>query len=170
MTRPEALDPQPLLRYLHEHGVVHIIIGGVAVAAHGYARPTQDLDVVPGANRDNLARLAAALAEINANPAEGGDFASEEFPMDATDVDDLALGRNFRLETDLGPLDVMQWIAGVDADDLYGELDRDAIAFTLDELPLRYCGLAPTRHEGGRGPPARSRRSRASLVAGALDD
>lgn len=31
----EALDPQPLLRFLHERNVAYIIIGGVAVAAHG---------------------------------------------------------------------------------------------------------------------------------------
>jgi hypothetical protein len=39
MSTPEALDPEPLLRFLHVKGVAHIIIGGVAVAAHGYARP-----------------------------------------------------------------------------------------------------------------------------------
>ena len=30
-----ALDPEPLLRFLHEQGVAHISIGGVAVAAPG---------------------------------------------------------------------------------------------------------------------------------------
>jgi len=58
MTAREALDPEPLLRFLHEKGVAHIIIGGVAVAAHGYVRPTKDLDVVPAPDRANLVRLA----------------------------------------------------------------------------------------------------------------
>jgi hypothetical protein len=40
---PDALDLQPLLRFLNENEVAHIIIGGVAVAAHGYARPTMPL-------------------------------------------------------------------------------------------------------------------------------
>jgi hypothetical protein len=31
----DALDPEPLLRFLHEQGIAHILIGGVAVAAHG---------------------------------------------------------------------------------------------------------------------------------------
>jgi hypothetical protein len=35
----EALDPEPLLRFLHERGIQHILIGGVAVAARGYRRP-----------------------------------------------------------------------------------------------------------------------------------
>ena len=34
----EALNPEPLLRALHEAGVRHIIIGGFAVNAHGRSR------------------------------------------------------------------------------------------------------------------------------------
>lgn len=145
MTAPEALDPEPLLRFLDERRVVHIVIGGVAVAAHGYARPTKDLDIVPRGDHENLARLAQALAEIHASAAELGDFAADEFATDATDAEDLAGGGNFRLETDLGPLDVMQWVAGVDTDDLFAELDGMALSFTLDGIALRYCGLGHLR-------------------------
>ncbi len=142
---PDALDPQPLLRFLHERNVAHIIIGGVAVAAHGYPRPTMDLGVVPDPDRNNLTRLAAALGELHAVPAEGDEFAPAELPMDASDVEDLAGGGNFRLDTDLGPVDVMQWVAGIDADNLYDELDASALSFTLDDIPLRYCGLGHLR-------------------------
>ena len=142
---PDALDPQPLLRFLHEHDVTHIIIGGVAVAAHGYARPTMDLDIVPDPDRSNLTKLAGALGELHATPAEGNDFASAEFPMNPRTVNDLAAGGNFRLDTDLGPLDLMQWISGIDVDNLYAELVDSALAFTLDDLPLHYCGLAHLR-------------------------
>jgi hypothetical protein len=44
---PEVLDPLPLLRFLHERGVEYIVIGGVAVSAHGFVRPSKDLDIVP---------------------------------------------------------------------------------------------------------------------------
>jgi hypothetical protein len=141
----EALDPEPLLRFLHGRGVEHVLIGGVAVAAHGYRRPSKDLDIVPSPDRGNLARLADALRALHARPAELGDFDADEMPMDATRTGDLGLGGNFRLETDLGALDVMQWISGVDADDLYAELDRDALAFQLDGVPVRYCSLAHLR-------------------------
>ncbi|MDX6689872.1 MAG: hypothetical protein QOG15_1329 [Solirubrobacteraceae bacterium] len=154
MSAPEALDPEPLLRFLHDEDVAHIIIGGVAVAAHGYARPTKDLDVVPRADPANLGRLAKALAAIHATAAELGDFTADELPMDATDADDLAAGGNFRVETDLGPLDVMQWVAGVETEDLYAELDREALHFTLDGIPVRYCGLAHLRAmKGAAGRP-----------------
>ena len=141
----EALDPEPLLRFLHERGVEHILIGGVAVAAHGYRRPSRDLDIVPSLAPGNLNRLAGALRALHARAADLGDFDADEVPMDATRSEDLALGGNFRLDTDLGALDVMQWIAGVDADDLYAELDRDALSFSLDDVPVRYCSLAHLR-------------------------
>jgi predicted nucleotidyltransferase len=146
-TRPprravEALDPEPLLRFLDARGVEHILIGGVAVAAHGYRRPSTDLDIVPAGDPENLGRLADALAAIRARPAELGDFDAGEMPADATRVEDLVLGGNFRLETDLGSLDVMQWVSGVEADDLYAELDRQALEFWLDGVRVRYCGLA----------------------------
>ena len=141
----DALDPQPLLRFLYERDVAHIIIGGVAVAAHGYPRPTMDLDVVPDPDRGNLTRLADALGELHAVPAEGDEFAAAEFPTDASSADDLAAGGNFRLDTDLGPLDVMQWVAGIEVDNLYAELATSALAFTLDDLPLHYCGIGHLR-------------------------
>jgi len=71
---------------LYEREIAHIIIGGVAVAAHGYPRPTMDLDVVPDPDRINLTRLADALAELHAVPAEGDEFAAAEFPTDASSV------------------------------------------------------------------------------------
>jgi hypothetical protein len=141
----EALDPEPLLRFLHERGVEHILVGGVAVAAHGYRRPSNDLDIVPAPDAENLARLASALIALHARPAELGDFEANEMPADATSADDLAHGGNFRLETDLGALDIMQWISGIDANDLFGELDRDALMFTLDDVPVRYCSLGHLR-------------------------
>ena len=79
---------------------------------------------MPAPDRANLACLAAALTALHARPAELGDFDASEMPMDVTNVDDLALGGNFRLDTLLGALDVMQWIAGIDADDLYAEVAR----------------------------------------------
>jgi hypothetical protein len=90
---------------------------------------------VPDPDRGNLTRLADALRELHAVPAEGDDFTPAEFPIDACDVEDLAAGRNFRLGTDLGALDVMQWIAGVEVEDLHSELAARALSFTLDDLP-----------------------------------
>ncbi len=40
-----ALDVDALLRALYEHEVDFVVIGGLAVAAHGYVRATKDLDM-----------------------------------------------------------------------------------------------------------------------------
>jgi hypothetical protein len=137
---PEALDPVPLLRHLHEHGVEHIAIGGLAVSAHGHVRTSKDLDVVPNPVHENLERLAAALADLNAVDEEAGDFDPGEIPMLALRVEDLSQG-NFCLATDLGRLDIFQWVSGIEADNLYAELDREALAGKVEGIPVRVCGL-----------------------------
>ncbi len=138
---PEALDPVPLLKHLQEHGVEHIAIGGLAVSAHGHVRTSKDLDVVPNPAHENLERLAAALADVNAVDDETGDFDPDEIPMSALRVEDLSQGGNFCLATDLGRLDVFQWVSGVEVDDLYAELDREALTGSVESVSVRVCGL-----------------------------
>ena len=62
----EAFDPEALLEVLSRNGVEFVIIGGVGVALHGSALVTQDLDICPSSGLENLARLAAALTEVDA--------------------------------------------------------------------------------------------------------
>ena len=62
----DALDPVPLLTYLHEQGVEHIVVGGFAVNAHGFIRVTKDLDIVPRPTGENLTRLAKVLRDLDA--------------------------------------------------------------------------------------------------------
>jgi hypothetical protein len=49
------------------------------------------------------------------------------------------------LLTDLGRLDVMQWLSGVDTDDLYGELNPDIVEGSVDGIPVRVCSLEHLR-------------------------
>jgi len=142
---PEALDPLPLLRALHERGIAYIVVGGFAVNAHGFIRVTKDLDIVPNPVRENLQRLAAMLDELGARVLDTGDFEPQELPADPTRADDLAMGGNFCVLTDIGRLDVMQWLSGVDFDDLYAALDPETIDSTVDGIPVRVCGLEHLR-------------------------
>jgi predicted nucleotidyltransferase len=138
---PDALDPLPLLRSLHERGIEHIIVGGFAVNAHGYIRVTKDLDIVPRPAEENLGKLAEMLRDLDATVLDTSDFKAEEIPADPTNVADLALGGNFCLLTDLGRLDVMQWLGGIDTEDLYTELARGALESSVAGVPVRVCGL-----------------------------
>ncbi|CAN5825957.1 hypothetical protein BH18ACT13_BH18ACT13_19030 [soil metagenome] len=129
------LQPLELLRVLREHQVDFLVIGGFAVAAHGYLRATKDVDVIPSSNRENLERLAAALAQLDARQ-ELGDFRAEEMPLEL-DVSGLEQGGNWFLSTRYGRLDVMQAVEGARSYERLREaaIMRGGIAYVgLDDL------------------------------------
>lgn len=100
MTRREVpLDAAHLLRALDRAAVEFVVVGGLAVQAHGHVRTTQDLDVVPDHSPENLSRLADALATLGARPA--GAMAGEPPSADA-----LARADVVTLDTDVGGIDV----------------------------------------------------------------
>ncbi len=71
-TPERPLDLRELFRVLADHGVDYLVIGGVAAQVHGRRRTTKDLDVTPAPDPENFERLTAALAALNAHPAELG--------------------------------------------------------------------------------------------------
>lgn len=145
MTSP--LDVSGLLRRLGTAGVDYVLIGGLAVNAHGVIRATKDVDICPNPARDNLERLASLLRELDARQlgvSEDG-FEEDELPMDPRRPDDLAQGGNFRLETSLGILDVMQWLPGIDAEHAYSTLAADAEQARAFGIAVRVCSLSALR-------------------------
>ena len=69
MQAPDRVfDAQEILRVLVTHQVDFLVVGAVAVQAHGYIRSTLDLDVVVRPTALNLSRLAEALADLEAEP------------------------------------------------------------------------------------------------------
>ena len=78
---PQQLDADTILRVLVEHGVEFVVVGGFAVALHGFPRATKDLDIVPGQDAENHNRLYEALSNLDAQPVEIGDFRPEELPV-----------------------------------------------------------------------------------------
>jgi predicted nucleotidyltransferase len=73
VTRRETpLDAALILQALDRHGVEYVLIGGLAVQAHGHVRTTQDVDVFPAGDTANLERLAAALVDLGARPGRSG--------------------------------------------------------------------------------------------------
>lgn len=91
MGRPPDLSERPLdltrlLEALARHGVDYVVIGGVAAQVHGHRRTTMDLDLTPGTDPENMRRLAAALSELEAQPADP-DLAGGE--ISATDPEHL---------------------------------------------------------------------------------
>jgi hypothetical protein len=63
-----VFDAQRILGVLLAHQVEFLVVGAVAVQAHGYIRSTLDLDIIPRPSPLNLSRLAEALADLEAEP------------------------------------------------------------------------------------------------------
>ncbi len=146
-------EPDDLLLALTNAEVEFVIIGGVAVGVHGFARATKDLDIVPAPTSENMERLAQALTTIGAQHIGVGDFSPEEFPFDPTDPVQLQEGANFRLDTSHGPLDIMQWVAGIDADLAYSELAPKALTVAFRDTEIQVCNLdhlVAMKHAAGR--------------------
>lgn len=59
-------DPVSICRILSERGVKFVVLGGFAAVVHGSPVPTEDIDVIPSREIENLERLAEALQEMNA--------------------------------------------------------------------------------------------------------
>jgi predicted nucleotidyltransferase len=121
--RVAPLQIEPLLRHLAEHRVEFVIIGGFSLSVHGVVRGTKDIDIVPNPEARNLARLADALAAIEAEILLADDFDPGELGIEPN-AEGLAFGGNWVLRTTLGRLDVMQEVAGVRG---FPQLDANAV-------------------------------------------
>jgi hypothetical protein len=113
----QPLRAEPILALLDDHGVDFVIVGGVAGTAQGSSYPTYDLDVAYSRDDANLARLAAALRELEVTLAN----APAELPF-RVDAVTLRNGANFTFDTRFGRFDVLGEIEGIKS---YDEL-RDA--------------------------------------------
>lgn len=116
--------PAPLMRALVDAGVEFIVIGGVAVAVHGYERFTADLDLVPKPDAENLRRLSIVLAKL-AEPGE----ADAEPSLDAPHA---------VVETRFGRAHVVRAVKGLPS---YPDLECDAIEVEFaGEVSVAVCG------------------------------
>jgi hypothetical protein len=134
---PEAdveLDLARLLDVLARHRVSYVLIGGLAAVYHGSPFPTEDADITPKADRANLARLAAALTELNAST----DSEPGGLPFDCN-AESLAAVTTLNLTTAAGDLDVTFQPAGTAG---YDDLRRDASRTELYGVTVQIASLA----------------------------
>jgi hypothetical protein len=115
-----------------------VVIGGVAVGAHGYPRATADLDLVPDPDPENLDRLVVALDSLGATlPTVGG----RSFDP-TSDAGVIRRGGNVTAETRFGGLDVVQLASGVPP---FSTLIEDAVDSELLGVPVKVCSLSRLR-------------------------
>lgn len=114
------LDLERLFATLQRHKVVYVLIGGLAAVFHGSPFPTEDADITPDTDGDNLTRLAAALRELNARIRT--EFVPTGLPF-ACDAHALGGAQTWNLVTDAGDLDIAFQPSGTQG---YTDLHRGA--------------------------------------------
>ena len=65
-----------LIKMLEDASVDHVLVGGLAVALHGYQRVTMDVDVVLALDGENLQRFVASAKAAGLQPVTPVDIAS----------------------------------------------------------------------------------------------
>lgn len=136
MADAPAFDPVALLGTLARHRVRFVVIGGIAALSQGSPLPTEDVDVTPEREDENLDRLAAALAELDARlRTDGGDVVP--LPPDSRL---LAQAETWTLATRHGDLDLVFSPPGTGG---YDDLRRDAFEVDLGrDVHVRVAALA----------------------------
>jgi predicted nucleotidyltransferase len=79
-------DVEAIFRALNDADVRYLIVGGLAVVAHGYVRATVDIDIVLNLEKENALRAMKALDAIGYQPL---------VPVAATDFADEAIRRRW---------------------------------------------------------------------------
>jgi predicted nucleotidyltransferase len=93
---------------LSDAGIKYVVIGGVAGAAHGSVRITDDLDICYDLSPNNRARLATLLESWEAYPR--GVDRGLPFIMDERTLRDAEV---LTLTTSKGAIDLLQTVAGI---------------------------------------------------------
>ncbi len=128
-------DPRRIFEVLAHHEVDYVVIGGIAVIAHGHTRNTRDVDFMAAGTRANLEKLAAAFRDLGAR-LSGVD--AHLLDIDVFDPAALASGANFTLETDAGGLDYFSEVPGAAP---YDQLRERSLVIDLEGLRIPVAGL-----------------------------
>jgi hypothetical protein len=130
-----ALQADELFACLDRHGVRYVLIGGLAAVLHGSPLLTVDADICPSRAPDNLARLAAALDELDARIRTPDTAEGVRFPRDAVFLARIDL---LNLVTRAGDVDLAFTPAGTTG---YDDLTRYAVPMDIRGITIHVAAL-----------------------------
>ncbi|HNR31919.1 MAG TPA: nucleotidyltransferase [Candidatus Hydrogenedentes bacterium] len=117
-------DFEELFRLLEKHGVDYVIVGGYAVAFHGYPRFTKDIDIFFDPSPANVARLRAALVAFG--------FEEQDLPEDAFSTTDSVV--SFGVEP--SRVNLLNEIDGV----AFAEAKRNSVRGAYGSVEVSFIG------------------------------
>ena len=131
-------DPFRLIDVLSRYDVPFAIIGGHAVAFHGYVRATEDTDIIFLRTPESESSLFAALSEVNAcwigdeiDPTTGIE------KLHPVTIEYIRTKHLMMLATDYGFLDIFDYVPGLPE----AELD-ELFATAIEHDARRFVSLA----------------------------
>jgi hypothetical protein len=128
--------PERMLEVLASHGLRYVLVGGFAAVIHGSPYVTTDLDIVPEQSSPNLAKLSAALRELDARVWTSSEPTGLAF---AHDAESLARAQIWNLVTSHGRLDITFQPSGTAG---FDDLARDAVHLTILGVEVDVAALA----------------------------
>lgn len=141
-TRPATWeDVVQAARLLNRAGVRYLLVGGYALAAHGYVRMTEDIDIAVAPDRESSRRWVLALSRLPDGAAR--ELAGEADPFEGDHLRAIRINDEFTV-------DVLPSVCGIS----FAELERHREWMTLDgeRIPvLDLHGLLKTKQGVANG-------------------
>jgi hypothetical protein len=119
---PTVEDLRDLCRELNNRGSRYVVVGGFAIRASGYNRRTMDVDLMVASDRDNEARVFAALSTLPDNAVR------ELQPGELQQYDVIRVADEILV-------DLMVSAGGID----YEEASRDVVVREVDGVPIPFA-------------------------------
>jgi hypothetical protein len=130
-------DFKEFFQLLNDHDVRYLIVGGYAVAYHGYPRYTKDIDVWLWVNPENAERVVRSLV----------DFGFESLGLDVSDF--LESETIIQLGYAPNRIDLIMGVPGVDFEDCYAQrVEEEIEGVRLAFIDLE--GLKKSKKASGR--------------------
>lgn len=132
---PSPLDPVCIFRVLAEHEVQYVLIGGLAAVLHGSPAMTNDADIVPAPDDENLTHLSEALRSLGARLRAAANPDGIAFDPHPALLAQMAIAN---LTTRCGDLDLAFTPAGIEG---YAELIDAAVVFEIEGQVVQVAAL-----------------------------
>lgn len=122
-------DVITIARLLNNAGARYALVGGYALAAHGYVRMTQDIDIAVAPDPVNAERWVSALATLPDGAA--GALVGEQDPFEGDHLHAIRINDEFTV-------DVLPSVGGIS----FAELEQHIEWMELDGERIPVVGLA----------------------------
>ena len=118
-------DLREFIELLNSHAVEYLVVGGHAVAFHGYPRYTGDIDFLVRPTEENASRIVAAIMKFGLADAES---------LKATLVQQQKV---VQIGRPPNRIDILTSASGIDFEEAW----ERAISGSLDGLPVQFPDL-----------------------------